>query len=177
MELSLALTTTEQFASIYGIKRLTTPERMTFLARPRRIINYRVIPQGSPLFSSFSIFPTLNPATPSPNALISWLPSAPTQAAQTLPKIGSSMNTIEGSSQPFLRGLLPIISQRKESPHPYSPLSDCMIGPIPHSTTGLHGPHVSSGSFGSSPIISGSPLAAPESIVPNVNRAAPTEKA
>ena len=148
MELFLALTTTEQFSLIYGIKWLIISEFMIFLACFWCIINFRVISQGFSLFYSFAIFFTLNFAIPLSNVFILWFSSLPIQAAQIFLKIGFFINTIEGLSQSFCCGFLFIILQCKEFLYSYFSLYDCMIGSIFYFTTGLHGFHVFLGSFG-----------------------------
>jgi len=148
MESFLALTGTEQFSLIYGIKWLIVSECMLFFACFWSLINFRVISTGFSLFFSFPLFFTYSFGIPFSNLLILLFSGVPIQAAQIFLKIGFLINTIEGLGQCLCCGWLFIILQLKEFLYSYFSLSDVMIGSIFYFTTGLHGFHVLFGSFG-----------------------------
>ena len=70
MESFLALTGTEQFSLIYGIKWLIVSECMLFFACFWSLINFRVISTGFSLFFSFPLFFSYSFGIPFSNLLI-----------------------------------------------------------------------------------------------------------
>jgi len=147
IESFLSITIAEQLSSIYGINLSIVSELMIFVARFWCLTNCKIISNSFALFFSFPLLSCYAFSIPFSNLCISSSSSLPSQSAQIFIKIGFLNNTIESLAQSLSRGLLSIILQLKEFIYPYFSLSNSLIGSIFYFTTGLHGLHVTIGTF------------------------------
>lgn len=120
---------------------------MLFLACFISYINFRLISNAISTFFTFPLILTYNFSIPLCNLLILLFSSLPIQASQIFIKIGFLHTVIEGIAHSLMFGYVFLALQFKEFLYSYYSITDCMIGSIFYFTTGLHGFHVTIGSF------------------------------
>ena len=106
LESILALTLTEQFPLINGIKWLIVSEWMLFYACFWSLIHFRLISPGFSLLFPYPLLSSCSFAIPVSNLFTPLFSSVPIQAAQIFVKIGFLILTIEGLGQSVCCGFL-----------------------------------------------------------------------